>query len=150
MLKKLTTLVVTLLISVTVCGQLLTPKRIVFEKDTGIFFKSNQELTLLIKLKQFDACEVEKVKWIAYADSADAQLLRERASYDELFQNYLQMKGVARDWEDRYKIEYDAHAQTRNLLTIETDRKKRWRKWAIGLGTTTLTFAVTGIYIITR
>ena len=141
-------MVVTLLISVTVYGQLLTPKRIVFEKDTGIFFKSSQELTLLVKLKQLDACEIERGKWVVYADSADAQLKRERAAYDELFQNYLEMKQIARDWEDRYRVEYDAHVQTQNLLLIESDRKKRWRRWAIGLGTSTLTLAVSGIYIL--
>ncbi len=134
----------------TVCGQLLIPKRIVFEKDTGIFFKSNQELALLIKLKQLNACEVEKSKWVVYADSADAQLKRERAAYDELFQNYLEMKQIARDWEDRYRVEYDTHVQTQNLLLIEADRKKKWRNWAIGLGTSTLTLAVTGIYILTH
>lgn len=134
----------------TVCGQLLSPKRIVFEKDTGIFFKTNQEIALLVKLKQLQGCETEKTRWKIYADSADAQLMRERAAYDDLFQNYLEMKQVARDWEDRYKVEYDAHVQTKNLLVIETDRKVRWRRWAIGLGTSTLTLAVTGIYILTH
>lgn len=133
-----------------VCGQLLTPKRIVFEKDTGIFFRTNQEIALLVKLKQLQACKVERAKWIAYADSADAQLARERAAYDQLFQNYLEMKHTAQDWEDRYRVEYDAHVQTKNLLVIETDRKKKWRNWAIGLGTSTLTLAVSGIYILTH
>lgn len=134
----------------TVCGQLLSPKRIVFEKDTGIFFKTNQEIALLVKLKQLQGCEVEKIRWKVYADSADAQLMRERAAYDDLFQNYLEMKQVARDWEDRYRVEYDAHVQTQNLLLIEADRKKKWRNWAIGLGVSTLTLTVTGIYILTH
>jgi hypothetical protein len=150
MLKKLMILVVTLLISVTVCGQLLTPKRIVFEKDTGVFFKSNQELALLVKLKQLDACETEKGKWIAYADSADAQLVRERQAYDRLYGNYKELERVARDWETRYRVEYDNHQQTIKLLTIETDRKKKWRNWAIGFGTSTLTLTVAGIYILTH
>lgn len=134
----------------TVCGQLLSPKRIVFEKDTGIFFKTNQEIALLVKLKQLQGCEVEKTRWKIYADSADAQLMRERAAYDDLFRNYLEMKQVARDWEDRYQLEYDAHVQTKNLLVIEIDRKKKWRNWAIGLGASTLTLTVTGIYILTH
>jgi len=150
MLKKLTTLVVTLLISVTVYGQLLTPKRIVFEKDTGIFFKSNQELALLVKLKQLDACEIERDKWVVYADSADAQLARERQAYDRLYGNYKELERVARDWETRYRVEYDNHQQTIKLLTIETDRKKKWRNWAIGFGTSTLTLTVAGIYILTH
>ena len=134
----------------TVCGQLLSPKRIVFEKDTGIFFRTNQEIALLVKLKQLQGCEIEKLKWKAYADSADVQLARERAAYDQLFLNYLEMKHVAEDWEDRYRVEYDAHVQTKNLLVIETDRKKKWRNWAIGFGVSTLTLTVTGIYILTH
>lgn len=143
-------LVVTLLISVTVCGQLLSPKRIVFEKDTGIFFKSNQEIALLVKLKQLQACEVEKKLWVLYADSADAQLAREREAYNKLFTNYNLLEQAARDWESRYRVEYDAHVRTQNLLLIESDRKKKWRNWAIGLGTSTLTLAVTGVYILTH
>jgi len=135
---------------VTAYGQLLTPKRIVFEKDTGIFFKSNQELALLVKLKQLESCQIQNKIWVAYADSADRQLARERQAYDELFNNYQLLEQAARDWESRYKVEYDAHVQTQNLLLIEVDRKKRWRKWAIGLGTSTLTLAVSGIYILTH
>ena len=132
----------------TVCGQLLTPKRIIFEKDTGIFFKSSQEITLLVKLKQLEACETEKKLWVLYADSADAQLAREREAYNKLFANYNLLEQAARDWESRYRVEYDAHVNTQNLLLVESDRKKKWRKWAIGLGTTTLTFAVIGVYLL--
>lgn len=134
----------------TVCGQLLTPKRIVFEKDTGIFFKSNQELALLIKLKQLESCQIENKMWVVYADSADRQLARERQAYDKLFNNYQLLEQAARDWESHYRVEYDTHVQTKNLLVIETDRKVRWRRWAIGLGTSTLTLAVSGIYILTH
>jgi hypothetical protein len=135
---------------VTVCGQLLTPKRIVFEKDTGIFFKSGQEIALLVKLKQLETCEIERKLWVLYADSADAQLARERVYYNKLFINYNLLEQAARDWELRYKAEYDAHVQTQNLLLIESDRKKKWRNWAIGLGTTTLTLTATGIYLLTH
>ena len=143
-------MVVLLLISATVCGQLLTPKRIVFQKDTGVFFLDSQEILLLKKMKQLDVCEVEKQMWINYADSADAQLAREREAYDRLYGNYKELERVARDWETRYRVEYDNHQQTIKLLTIETDRKKKWRNWAIGFGTSTLTLTVAGIYILTH
>ena len=134
----------------TVCGQLLTPKRIVFEKDTGIFFKSSQEITLLVKLKQLETCEIERKLWVLYADSADAQLAREREYYNKLFINYNLLEQAARDWELRYKTEYDAHVQTQNLLLIESDRKKKWRNWAISLGATTLTLTATGVFFLTH
>jgi hypothetical protein len=150
MLKKLTILVALVLISATVCGQLLTPKRIVFQKDTGVFFLDSQEVQLLQKMKQLEACQVEKQMWINYADSADAQLVRERQAYDRLYGNYKQLERVARDWETRYRVEYDNHQQTIKLLTIETDRKKKWRNWAIGFGTSTLMLTVAGVYGLTH
>ena len=97
-----------------------------------------------------EACQVEKQKWINYADSADAQLVRERLAYDRLYGNYKELERVARDWETRYRVEYDTHQQTIKLLAIETDRKKKWRNWAIGFGTSTLTLTVAGIYILTH
>ena len=62
----------------TVCGQLLTPKRIVFLGDTGIFFTKKQEIELLVKFKQFEGCKLEKAKWEKYAIDADLQIDRER------------------------------------------------------------------------
>ncbi len=47
----------------TVCGQHLTPKRIVFSGDTGIFFTYKQEIELLVKFKQLEGCKLEVEKW---------------------------------------------------------------------------------------
>ena len=101
-------------------------------------------------MKQLEACQVEKQMWVNYADSADAQLARERQAYDRLYGNYKQLERVARDWEDRYRIEYDARQQTILLLTIETERKKKWRNWAIGFGTYTLMLTMAGVYVLTH
>ena len=71
MLKTFLTSIIILLISATAYGQLLSPKRIIFEKDTGIFFSSPQEIMLLVKMKQLEACQEEKAQWILYANKAD-------------------------------------------------------------------------------
>lgn len=134
----------------TVCGQLLIPKRIVFEKDTGIFFKSSQEIALLVKLKQLEACETERKLWVLYADSADAQLARERQAYDSLYQNFHQMREAANDWKIRYNDEYTAHQNTRSQLAIESHRKVVWRKWAVRFGVASLVATGALVYIITH
>ena len=97
------------MISATACGQLLSPKRIVFEKDTGIFFSSTQEVRLLVKLKQLEACEQEKNQWILYANNADKQIGEERINYDKLMKQYIALEGVAKDFEDKYKKEFQEH-----------------------------------------
>jgi hypothetical protein len=117
---------------VTVCGQHLSPKRIVFEKDTGIFFKSNQEILLLIKLKQLEACESEKNKWMLYANEADKQIGEERIAYDKLFRQYVALEGVATDFENKYREEFRLHQETKNSLTIQIDKKRTWIKIAVG------------------
>ena len=53
--------------SAIACGQHLTPKRIVFSGDTGIFFTYKQEIELLVKFKQFEGCKLEIEKWKKYA-----------------------------------------------------------------------------------
>ena len=116
----------------TVCGQHLSPKRIVFEKDTGIFFKSNQEILLLIKLKQLEACESEKNKWMLYANEADKQIGEERIAYDKLFRQYVALEGVATDFENKYREEFRLHQETKNSLTIQIDKKRTWIKIAVG------------------
>ncbi len=150
MQKILATFTLTILLSVTVCGQLLSPKRIVFEKDTGIFFKSSQEIALLVKLKQLEACETERKLWVLYADSADAQLARERQAYDSLYQDFHQMQSVADDWKLRYNDEYTAHQNTRVQLVTETNRKLTWRKWTARLAAATLVATGTLLYVITH
>jgi hypothetical protein len=132
---------------VTACGQLsLSPKRIVFEKDTGIFFTSRQEIELLVKLKQLEACKQEKDKWILYANNADKQIGEERIAYDKLFRQYVTLEGVATDFEDKYREEFRLHQETKNALTIQVSKKRTWIKIAVG----SLLVNGTLIYIIGR
>jgi len=134
------------LISATAYGQLLSPKRIVFEKDTGIFFPSSQEIILLVKLKQLEACEQEKEQWILYANKADKQVGEERIAYDKLFKQYVSLEGVATDFENKYREEFRLHQETKNTLTIQIDKKRTWIKIAVG----SLLVNGTLIYIISR
>ena len=63
MLKTFLISIILLLTSAIACGQHLTPKRIVFSGDTGIFFTHKQEIELLVKFKQFEGCKLEIEKW---------------------------------------------------------------------------------------
>jgi hypothetical protein len=134
------------LISATAYGQLLSPKRIVFEKDTGIFFSSTQEVKLLVKLKQLEACEEEKAQWILYANKADKQVGEERITYERLMKEYITLEGVAKDFEDKYNKEFQEHQGTKNALIIQTDKKRTWIKIAAA----SLTINAGLIYIISR
>jgi len=134
------------LISATAYGQLLSPKRIVFEKDTGIFFSSTQEVRLLVKMKQLEACEQEKEQWIIYANNADKQVGKERINYDKLMKEYIALEGVARDFEDKYNKEFQEHQGTKNALVIQIDKKRTWIKIAVG----SLLVNGTLIYIMSR
>jgi hypothetical protein len=134
------------LISATAYGQLLSPKRIVFEKDTGIFFTSTQEIKLLVKLKQLEACEEEKTEWILYADKADKQVIKEREAYEKLMKEYISLEGVAKDLDDKFRKEFQDHQETKNSLTIQIDKKRTWIKIAVG----SLLINGTLIYIMTR
>ena len=120
------------MISATAYGQLLSPKRIVFEKDTGIFFSSTQEIRLLVKMKQLEACEEEKTQWILYANKADKQVGEERIAYECLMKEYIALEGVARDFEDKYNKEFQEHQGTKNALVIQIDKKRTWIKIAVG------------------
>jgi hypothetical protein len=134
------------LISATAYGQLLNPKRIVFEKDTGIFFSSTQEVKLLVKLKQLEACQEEKAQWILYANKADKQVSDERTAYERLMKEYIALEGVARDFEDKYNKEFQEHQGTKNALAIQIDKKRTWIKIAVG----SLLVNGTLIYMISR
>jgi hypothetical protein len=134
------------LISATAYGQLLSPKRIVFEKDTGIFFSSTQEIRLLVKMKQLEACEEEKTQWILYANKADKQVDEERIAYERLMKEYIVLEGVARDFENKYNKEFQEHQETKNSLIIQINKKRTWIKIAVG----SLLVNGTLIYIISR
>jgi len=131
---------------VTACGQLLSPKRIIFEKDTGIFFSSPQEIMLLVKMKQLEACEAEKNQWMLYANNADKQVGEERIAYDKLMKTYISLEGVSKDFEDKYNKEFQVHQETKNALIIQTNKKNTWIKIAVG----SLLVNGTLIYVISR
>ena len=149
MLKTYLTFAITLLLSVTVCGQHLTPKRIIFEGDTGVFFKNKQEIELLVKFKQLEGCTLEVEKWRKYAADADLAIARERAAFNKLSTAYLESNSLAREYKDKYDAERAEHFQTGQKLVIETDHKKTWRKWAIRSGIGNL-FLLGTIYFIVR
>lgn len=134
------------MISVTAYGQLLSPKRIIFEKDTGIFFSSTQEIRLLVKMKQLEACEAENKQWIKYANAADKQIGEERINYDKLMKEYIALEGISRDFEDKYKEEFRLHQETKNALVIQTNKKRTWIK----IAATSLAVNAGLIYIISR
>ena len=134
------------MISATAYGQLLSPKRIVFEKDTGIFFSSTQEVRLLVKMKQLEACQEEKEQWILYANKADKQVGEERIAYERLMKEYIALEGVAKDFEDKYNKEFQEHQGTKNALIIQTDKKRTWIK----IAASSLTINAGLIYIISR
>jgi len=131
---------------VTAYGQHLNPKRIVFEKDTGIFFTSTQEVRLLVKLKQLEAYEAENKQWIKYANAADIQIGEEKIAYDKLMKEYIALEGVAKDFENKYNKEFQEHQGTKNALIIQTNKKRTWIKIAAA----SLTVNIGLIYIISR
>ena len=110
------------------CGQHLTPKRIVFSGDTGIFFTNKQEIELLVKFKQFEGCKLEKAKWERYAMDADLQIDRERSAYDHLNGEYDKLLVVSKDFQKKYNDEYTAHENTKVKLTDMTNKKNSWVK----------------------
>jgi len=146
MLKTLLTSLILLLLSATACGQLLSPKRIIFEKDTGVFFTSIQEIRLLTKIKQLEGCEKEKNKWITYANNADKQIGEERIAYDKLMKEYISLEGVSKDFENKYNEEFTTHQNTKSALIIQTNKKRTWIKIAAA----SLTINTGLIYIISR
>jgi bisphosphoglycerate-independent phosphoglycerate mutase (AlkP superfamily) len=113
---------------VIVCGQHLTPKRIVFSGDTGVFFTNKQEIELLVKFKQFEGCKLEKAKWERYAMDADLQIERERSAYDHLNGEYDKLLDVSKDFQKKYNNEYTAHENTKVKLTDMTNKKNSWVK----------------------
>jgi len=114
------------LTNVIACGQHLTPKRIVFSGDTGIFFTNKQEIELLVKFKQFEGCKLEKAKWERYAMDADLQIERERSAYDHLNGEYDKLLDVSKDFQKKYNDEYIAHENTKVKLTDMTNKKNKW------------------------
>ncbi len=134
----------------TVCGQLLTPKRIVFLGDTGIFFTKKQEIELLVKFKQFEGCKLEKAKWEKYAIDADLQIDREREAYDNLDKEYDNLMLVSKDFEKKYNDEYTAHENTKIKLADITTKKNKWVKATFITGGVSLVIIAPLVYLVAR
>lgn len=134
----------------TVCGQLLTPKRIVFLGDTGIFFTKKQEIELLVKFKQFEGCKLEKAKWEKYAIDADLQIDREREAYDYLNKEYDNLMLVSKDFEKKYNDEYTAHENTKIKLADMTTKKNKWVKATFITGGVSLVIIAPLVYLVAR
>lgn len=132
----------------TVCGQLLTPKRIVFLGDTGIFFTKKQEIELLVKFKQFEGCKLEKAKWEKYAIDADLQIDREREAYDNLDKEYDNLMLVSKDFEKKYNDEYTIHENTKIKLTEMTDKRDKWVKATFITGGVSLVIISPLVYLL--
>ena len=132
----------------TVCGQLLTPKRIVFLGDTGIFFTNKQEIELLVKFKQFEGCKLEKAKWEKYAIDADLQIDKEREAYDYLNKEYDNLMLVSKDFEKKYNDEYISHENTKIKLTEMNDKKDKWVKVTFVTGGVSLVIIAPLVYLL--
>ena len=112
----------------TACGQHLTPKRIVFSGDTGVFFTHKQEIELLVKFKQLEGCKLEIEKWKRYANDADLQIDREREAYTYLNKEYKSLLIVSKDFQKKYEDEYTAHENTKVKLDKAVSVKNKWVK----------------------
>ncbi len=130
------------------CGQHLTPKRIVFSGDTGIFFTNKQEIELLVKFKQFEGCKLEKAKWEKYAIDADLQIDKEREAYDYLNKEYDNLMLVSKDFEKKYNDEYISHENTKIKLTEMNDKKDKWVKATFVTGGVSLVIIAPLVYLL--
>jgi hypothetical protein len=133
---------------VTAFGQHLTPKRIVFSGDTGVFFTNKQEVELLIKFKQLENCNLEVEKWKKYASDADLEIARERAAYARLNKETNSALLVAEDLQKKYNDEYTAHENTKIKLAEETHKKHQWVKATFATGGVSLIIIAPLVYLL--
>ena len=134
--------------SAIACGQHLTPKRIVFSGDTGIFFTHKQEIELLVKFKQFEGCKLEKAKWEKYVMDADLQINKEREAYDYLNKEYDSLLDVSKDFQKKYNDEYTSHENTKIDLKDMTDKKNKWVKSTFITGGVSLIIIAPLVYLL--
>ena len=127
----------------------LSPKRIVFNSDTGIFFIRKQEVALLQLIKQGEGYKKENAHLLDYQINCDRQLDAERKAYDTLYVKFDEMSGLAEEYKSAYEKEWGLHQLTKKELSDEVNRKIRWRKTTLWLGFSNLTLA-TGIYFLIK
>jgi hypothetical protein len=133
---------------VIACGQHLTPKRIVFSGDTGVFFTNKQEIELLVKFKQLEGCKLEIEKWKRYAKDADLQIDREREAYNHLNKEYKSLLIVSKDFQKKYNDEYTAHENTKVKLADMVIKKNKWVKATFITGGASLIIIAPLVYLL--
>ena len=149
MQKILLTLAIIVLSSLTALGQPpLSPKRIIYNGDTGIFFIRKQEVALLQLIKQGEGYKKENARLLDYQMNCDRQLDMERKSYDTLYLNFLEATDLASEFQTKYEKEWGLHQLTKKELSDEVNRKIRWRKTALWLGVGNLALGGTILYLI--
>lgn len=126
----------------------LSPKRIVYNGDTGIFFIRKQEVALLQLIKQGEGYKKENARLLDYQMNCDRQLDAERKSYDTLYLNFLEATDLASEFQTKYEKEWGLHQLTKKELSDEVNRKIRWRKTALWLGVGNLALGGTILYLI--
>ena len=126
----------------------LSPKRIVYNGDTGIFFIRTQEVALLQLLKQGEGYKKENAKLLQYQINCDVQMEKERAAYDTLYVKFGEMTELATEYKSKYEKEWGLHQLTKLSLQDQIDRKIRWRKTAIWLGVGDLALGGALFYIL--
>ena len=127
----------------------LSPKRIVFNGDTGIFFVRKQEVALLQLIKQGEGYKKENARLLDYQINCDKQLVTERTAFDSLLNEYAELSSVATDFQAKYTLEWQLHQKTRAELEKQIGLKIRWRKTSLWLGASNIALA-TGIYFIIK
>lgn len=121
--------------SLTALGQpSLSPKRIVYNGDTGIFFIRTQEVALLQLIKRGEGYKIENARLLDYQINCDKQLAVERKAYDTLHTKFVEVTNLAGEYQAKYEREWGLHQLTKKELSDETNRKVRWRKTALWLG----------------
>jgi hypothetical protein len=151
MRKTLATLAILVLSSLTALGQpSLSPKRIVFNGDTGVFFIRTQEVALLQLIKQGEGLKKENVRLLDYQINCDKQIILERKAYDTLYTKFSEMTSLANEYKVKYEKEWSLHKETQNELDTQIGLTIKWKKRAIGLGVGNLILGGTIYLIITH
>ncbi len=147
--KTLAILATLVLSSLIALGQpSLSPKRIVYNGDTGVFFIRTQEVALLQLIKQGEGLKKENARLLDYQVNCDKQIVLERKAYDTLYVKFGEMTNLANEYKSRYEAEWGLHQLTKKELSNEIDRKIRWRKAAMWLGVGNLALGGTIFYLI--
>lgn len=126
----------------------LSPKRIVYNGDTGIFFIRSQEVALLQLIKRGEGYKKESERLLQYQINCDTQLDKERKAYDTLYTKFVEVTDLAGEYQAKYEREWGLHQLTKKELSDEVDRKIRWRKTALWLGVGDLALGGAILYLV--